>query len=214
MLFLGNSLTAGHDLPAMVQAMAASGGVRLECEAYFPGGHNLEDHWNGKRSRELLIARKWNHVVLQQGPSSLPENRANLRTWSVQWAEEARRHGAKPALYMVWPYQDQKEGFERVAESYRSAAAAARALLLPAGEAWRAIVRSDSQIALYEADKLHPTVAGSYLAALVLTQRLTGVKARKIPARLTLVSGRVVELPEDQAKRLRQTAERTLQNAK
>ncbi len=37
-LFLGNSLTAGHDVPALVQAMARLQGVDLQYTALTPGG--------------------------------------------------------------------------------------------------------------------------------------------------------------------------------
>jgi len=44
----------------------------------------------------------------------------------------------------------------------------------------------------------------------VITHGLTGVKPHTIPARLTLESGRVYELPEEQAEKLRQAAEATI----
>src|ERR1043165_5982645 len=53
-LFLGNSLTAANDLPAMVQAMAAASGVKLTYKAITQGGFNLEDHWNDRQSLPAL----------------------------------------------------------------------------------------------------------------------------------------------------------------
>jgi hypothetical protein len=206
-LFLGNSLTEGNDLPALVQAMAAAGGVTLHYHSYTMGGANLEDHWQRGTSRELLAAARWDFVVLQQGPSSLPESQADLRKWAGTWADAIRAAGATPALYMVWPFQNQADGFKLVSQSYRTAATAARARVFPAGEAWQESLRRDPAVALYQSDGLHPTEAGSYLAALVMTHGLTGVKPRAVPARLTLDSGRVVALPEETARKLRQAAE-------
>jgi hypothetical protein len=206
-LFIGNSLTATNNLPAVVQSMAASGGIRLEYEACMPGGVNLEDHWSDGHCRPLLSGKKWDCVVLQQGPSSRPENQANLRQWSIHWADEARRVGAKPALYMVWPYQAQRNGFEQVILSYSSAAKAAKALLLPAGVSWDAASRTSPDISLYSSDRLHPTAEGTYLAALVITNRLTGVKVREVPAHLSLASGRLFDISPDLAKRLKTAAE-------
>ena len=37
-------------------------------------------------------------VVLQQGPSLLPESQESLRTWATMWADLAREHGIRPAL--------------------------------------------------------------------------------------------------------------------
>ena len=44
-LFLGNSLTEGNNVPALVQAMARLQGVELQYLALTPGGYAIEDHW-------------------------------------------------------------------------------------------------------------------------------------------------------------------------
>ncbi len=205
-LYLGNSLTAANDLPALVAAMAASAGVRIEWRAVTPGGVNLEDHWHDGRGEKLLSAERWDFLVLQQGPSSRMEGRADLRLWAARWAQRARRREVEPALYMVWPYQGQKRGFEDVATSYREAAKAAKSRILPAGEAWEACLDEDPETRLYEEDKLHPTLAGSWLAALVLTKELAGVEPESVPDRLELDSGRRVELDPALARRLSRAA--------
>jgi hypothetical protein len=207
-LFLGNSLTAGNGLPAVVQAVAAAGGVRLEYESCTLGDTSLEDHWQSGRSREMLSAQHWDFLVLQQGPSSRPESQVNLREWAQTWADEARRCGTKPALYMVWPFQGQAKGFELVSQSYRAAAKASGCQILAAGDAWNEALQIDPQLPLYQSDRLHPTNAGSYLAALVIAQGLTGIDPDAIPARLTLAHGPELVIPEEQANVLREAAAR------
>jgi protocatechuate 3,4-dioxygenase beta subunit len=207
-LFLGNSLTSTNDVPALVQAMAATGGIRIEFEAVTPPGVSLEDQWQIGDGRRKLAESKWDFVVLQQGPSSRPESQVNLREWAMKWSEDARAHGAKPALYMVWPFQGQNNGFKLVAQSYRKAAEACDGLILPAGEAWAECLRGGNSIHLYQADGLHPTLAGSYLAALVITQGITGLKPTSIPSQLKLASGQTITIPEEQAKLLRKCAEK------
>src|SRR5688572_13487962 len=101
-LFLGNSLTATNDLPGVVAALGRATGVPVEPETFSPGGFSLEDHWaNG--SRERVAVGGWDAVVMQQGPSSLPESRTHLRHWAEVVADEARAHGARPAVFTVWP---------------------------------------------------------------------------------------------------------------
>jgi len=207
-LFVGNSLTSGNDLPCLVQAMARAAGVELRTAAVIEGGSSLEDHWWLGRAQQVLAAGRWNYVVFQQGPSSRPESQLHLRRWSIRWAEEARRRGAIPALYMVWPFQGQKKGFEQVSHSYREAAKASRSMLLPAGDAWHEALQKDAVLPLYQSDRLHPTTAGAYLAALVIARGLTGVSPRTVPARLKLESGKQIALSEDQAAKLRQAAEK------
>jgi hypothetical protein len=192
-LFLGNSLTAGNDIPGLVRAMAA------------PGGVNLEDHWNDGVSRDLLVKEKWDFLVLQQGPSSLPESQVDLKKWGTVWCDAARRHGVEPVFYMVWPFDGQKDGFELVSQSFRKAAKAGKAKVAAAGEAWRELRRLDPDVKLYS-DNLHGTPLGSYLAALVLTHRLTGVTPEKVPGKSTLESGTVVEVPTDKLEAVRDAA--------
>jgi lysophospholipase L1-like esterase len=196
-LFIGNSLTASNDLPAMVQAMARLRGVELRYEACTPGGASLEDHWNDGHCRRLLEGQQWDFVVLQQGPSSRDDSRANLKEWSARWADAIRARGARPALYMVWPQLGQKDGFKRVGDSYRMAADASRSILLPAGDAWRAAIEMDQRLPLYLEDGLHPTEEGTYLAALVVTSHIAEIGPADVPNRLQLASGNtIVVAPE------------------
>ncbi len=207
-LFVGNSLTEGNDLPHLVQAMAAAGKVRLHVTAATAGGFSLEDHWNGGNARKALAEGKWDFVVLQQGPSARPESQVNLKQWAKKWADEIRKRGAKPALYMVWPFAGQRDGPKGVSRSYRAAAKASDAKILPAGEAWQEALAHDPQPDLYQPDLLHPTPEGSYLAALVITHGLTGVAPKSVPSRLKLASGQEFAIPDEKAAGLRRAAEK------
>jgi len=202
-LFLGNSLTAGHRLPDLVRAMAAAAGVGMEVSVRAPGGVSLDDHWADRGSRAALEEGRWDYVVLQQGPSSRPDSRQALRGAAKRWAKAIRAAGARPALYMVWPYRGQAKGFELVARSYREAAQSAGALLLPAGEAWAAALAADPALALWRDDGLHPTPAGSWLAAAVISHGLAGVEPAAIPARLELDGAPLAEISEELAAELR-----------
>ena len=205
-LYLGNSLTAANDLPAMVQAMAQSGGIKLTYKAITQGGFNLEDHWNDGQSLLTLRREKWDYVVLQQGPSSLPDSQADLKKWAKVWADEARKFGAKPALYMVWPFQNQQDGFALVSQAYSEAAKASKSQLLPAGRAWETCTRNTPDITLYLPDRLHPTLAGSYLAALAISHSLFGRQIETVPTKLKILGGREFGVSEQLAQRLRRAA--------
>jgi hypothetical protein len=201
-LFVGNSLTAANDLPAVVASLSR-GAISYRTVA--PGGVSLEDHWNFTGARDALDGGEWDYVVLQQGPSTLPESAANLREWTVRWADAIRHRGARPALYEVWP--DSAFGvrlsFPAVVRSYRAAADASRAVFLPAGEAWRAAWRRNPRLALYGPDGFHPSKLGTALAALVITARLTN----RAPSRIPLT------YPAKTAKLLRTAALEALQGA-
>lgn len=205
-LFIGNSLTASNDLPAIVQALAEAGRQRpLWYEPQVHMGGSLEDQWEAGQALHTLRTGKWDVVVLQQGPSSLPESRKNLLEWSGKFANEIRSVGARPALYQVWPESNRPQAFDQVCESYRLAAKEVDGLLFPVGEAWRAAWRRDPKLQLYS-DSLHPTPAGSYLAALVMYQRLFNASPIGLPAKLQLKgdSGGIIDLPADRARLLQE----------
>src|SRR5262249_61963033 len=111
------------------------------------------------------------------------------------------------ALYMVWPATARRFDFNGVKTSYEAAAKAIGGLFLPAGEAWRRAWQLDSRLALYEPDGLHPTVSGTYLAALVITERLTGKSIANVPATLTVRSPSArIAIPDGEATILERAA--------
>src|SRR3954471_24339231 len=106
-LFIGNSLTEANGLPAMVAALSRQGGgIPISTASVVFGGFNLEDHWNQGTAQRRIADGGWSIVVLQQGPSALPESQADLREWTVRFDTIIRASGARTALYMVWPESD------------------------------------------------------------------------------------------------------------
>ena len=173
-LFVGNSLTHTNDLPAVVATIARRRGTQIEYETIAPGGVSLEDHWNAGRVPAEIASGKWDAVVMQQGPSALPESQVNLREWAERLAELAREHGTRPALFTVWPERYRVNALSDVIVSYKNAARAARAELYPAGLAWQLAWSRARTLPLYGPDGFHPSPLGTYLAALVVTAGLTG----------------------------------------
>ena len=109
-LFIGNSLTYSNDLPAMVCAMARSAGRQVTCESVAKPDYGLEEHWNDREARQA-IARGWDVVVLQQGPSALPESRRLLIDYTRRFDAEIKKAGARTALFMVWPSRTRRGDF-------------------------------------------------------------------------------------------------------
>jgi hypothetical protein len=172
-LFIGNSLTYVNDVPAMVAGLARNAGIdRFRVASVALPDYSLEDHWNNGEALDSIARQTWDVVVMQQGPSSLPASQANLTEWAGRFAERIRAVGARPALYMVWPPAE--GNWDGVIAAYTNAAVANDAMLLPAGQAWVAVMRDHPDIALYGPDQFHAGVAGSYLAALVIFGGIAG----------------------------------------
>lgn len=76
-----------------------------------------------------------------------------------------RRHGAEPILFMSWAYQDAPEMTATLADAYLKMAAAHQTRVVPAGPAFARSIAKRPELNLYVADKRHPSLAGTYLAA-------------------------------------------------
>lgn len=181
LLFIGNSLTYENDLPGMVCQLARSVGRPLVCDSVALPDYGLEQHWQSGRARALIASGRWDIVVLQQGPSALPESRRMLVDYTRRFDAEIRKAGARTALYMVWPSRQRRGDMAGVSQSYRAAAAAVGGMLLPVGDAWRAALTADRDLPLYAADGFHPSGVGTYLAALVVYRHLLGQPAPATP---------------------------------
>jgi hypothetical protein len=172
-LFIGNSLTYGNDVPRLVQQLAEharSRAVRPVTVA-FPNV-SLDDHWANGAAVAALRRGPWDVVVLQQGPSSLPESRTLLIEAVRRFAPLIAAAGARAVLYEVWPMSARRADASAARRSYIAAANAIDGVVAPAGTAWSIALASPAPPALYAADGLHASMAGSVLAALTLYARI------------------------------------------
>jgi hypothetical protein len=166
-LFIGNSQTSTNNLPAFVKELArVSRTGAIQYRAVAPSAVTLAGHWYGQSARRAIEEGHWDAVVLQQGPSVLPEGRASLCFYAKEFADEVRAVGAKPYLLMVWPRRGNDAG--EVISSYAAAAETSESTLIPAGAAWDAALRRMPTLSLYRPDRIHPNRLGTYLAALTV----------------------------------------------
>jgi hypothetical protein len=181
-LFIGNSLTYVNDVPAMVAAIGRQVGDRDIAVAMvaFPN-YALEDHWNEGTATRALAQQDWEFVVMQQGPSSLPENRLFLEEWTRRFAPVIRAAGGEPVLYQVWPHIQRRGDAPAVLLSYANAAAAVQGRLAPAGAAWDSALAAPDPLPVYSSDGLHASAYGSWLAAAVIYATVRRIDPRTLP---------------------------------
>jgi hypothetical protein len=208
-LFIGNSLTYVNNLPGTLSALALSAGDTIQVRMVAEPNFALIDHYvGGSNALGEIDSGRWNFVVLQQGPSTTPINRDSLILTAKLFEPRIRAAGATPALYMVWPTLDRFAFFDAARVSYQMAATAVNGIFLPAGRAWVTALESDPGLSLYDADGLHPSPLGTYLAALVIYERLTGHDARQLPG-AAVVDGRTLATPEATVRLLQRAAHET-----
>jgi hypothetical protein len=202
----------------MVQRLATSGGLDWDVHSVTIGGASLDDHIQDGTAVRLLANEQWDFVVLQQGPSTLPESRTNLRMGVASFRPLIEQAGGRVALYEVWPDSTWSADrfladFDRVRDSYALAARDVGGLFLPAGEAWRTAWALHPTFKFYGPDEFHPSPEGSYLAALTIVGAVSGKSVVGLSARLTSATGQVlIDLQPGFALELQQAADRAVKN--
>jgi len=179
MLYLGHSLTYHNDMPAMVEKMADSAGSPIRYDitmSAFPNA-GLANHWNNRRTRELLSQGGWNRVIAQpersyerQGPGS------KLHYYGTRLLVGI---GEQPPVIVISQlatddfYRDlgrtslRSDDAEILQENLRGLAIATGADVIDVASIWDRVRAHELPFSLYK-DGNHPSLEGSYLAALIV----------------------------------------------
>jgi len=206
--FVGNSLTYENDLPGMLAALSRAAGDApfIETASVAYGGYALEDHLAQGDAVKMIQRGGWDIVALQQGPSTLPESRDNLIQYASQFAAIIRARGAVPAMYGVWPEKARLYAFDDGIASYKAAADSIHGLLFPAAATWKAAWTLDPNLVLYGPDDFHPSVLGTYAAAVTIYAVARDRSPVGLPFRFD-VGGQPVTLDSLQALTVQRAAE-------
>lgn len=231
-LFVGNSYTFVNDLPALIQAFLESKGQKAEVGRYLVGGASLRDHWHHNEGTEApkpgvppAPARKggldkllkeqgpWDFVVLQgQSQEALAAQPCEFGAYAAKLVAKIRevQPATKTVFYMTWARQHLPAQQAEITKTYAEAAKAHKALLAPAGEAWKEALGAREGLVLHQADKSHPSPRGTYLTGCVFYATLTGQSPVGLPARPGIGGKTPFDLPEEEAKFLQETAWKTV----
>lgn len=193
-LFVGNSLTRGWQLPSLVAALAGAAGDSLRVTSVTLDNASLDDHLASGETAARLRGAAWDAAVFQQGPTSTAEGGVQLVAAMERLAPLVRAAGGRPALYMAWPTPDRRAFWDVATANYARAAAAVDGTLLPVGDALRRALAEDPSLPLFEGDGFHLHAEGAYLAAIVLAAGLTGRDVADFPASVTW-GGHALDVP-------------------
>ena len=171
-LFIGNSLTSSNNLPELVKNSAEQKGIIIETKMIALPGYALIDHWNDGSVQGHIESKKYNFVIVQQGPSSQAYGRQVLIEYGQKFKSLCEENDAELGFFMVWPSLIYYQTFEGVIKNYRDAASINDAILCPAGEVWKKYFDSSNTFDYYGADGFHPSIKGSQVAADVIVESL------------------------------------------
>ncbi len=194
-LFIGNSYTFFNNMPDMILQIAQNdpnNPYNLYTQSITFGGARLQDHWNNKNTHNIIEKRKWDIIVLQEQSqwALYGDMIKNTAAHVALFSKKAKQHKSFIMIYQTWPRQPHTHWYTsaeyKVAtrspehmfnaiKSYTAKIASKNSVgTAPVGEYWYKILNTHPEINLYENDGTHPSMAGSYLAALVFYKYLTG----------------------------------------
>jgi len=102
-----------------------------------------------------------------------PQLKSVFREQMKKHSQTVASYGARPILFMSWAYKDKPEMTAQLAEAYTTAGNANDAPVIPAGLAFARAIARRPDLELYQPDKRHPSLAGTYLAAATVFAALT-----------------------------------------
>lgn len=187
-LFIGNSLTARNDLSSMVRILIPTS----EVYTLTVPGASLNVHTSNSATRSLIREGKWTHVVLQEQSDKLSfadRGFERIHVWPA--AKLLASDVASINATLVWYETPAHVGGNYVGDSFRAmqgrvaagyaslnaAVGYGNSKIAPVGRAFG--MASNATRPKLFTDSVHPSKAGSYLAALVFYRTITGGPAQK-----------------------------------
>lgn len=197
-LWIGNSFTFYNDVPKMVENMAILNNIPVSTTRILKGGESFKGHLQNPELKHQLEKGCWDYVVMQEFSStpaySTKFTAENIFPYAAEIDSLAKKHspGVETIYYMTWghkngnvrqtdyPLDDTYELMQdRIITTYIDLAYENGGTVAPVGIAWRNVRDKYPEIELYIEDNFHPSLEGSYLAALTLLSTI--VKNEFIP---------------------------------
>ncbi len=196
-LFIGNSYTYFHDLPAVFAALANENGKGVTAHSVTRGGRKLNQFMNTeddctKELGSVLADNPPFDAVFLQEQSMLPYRDYDAFFGGAKHvAETVRAAGAKRLCFYVtwgrkpgcpdldemgWTHDSMTAGLH---DAYFRAAEALSMECADVGAAFHKLVENHPEIELYDPDGSHPSYVGTCLAAMVMYKTVFGESAGK-----------------------------------
>ena len=185
-LFIGNSYTYVNDLPWLTEQLASSAreSRALETEMVAVGGATLESHWEGGQALKAIRKGPWDFVVLQEQGTRPVEQPEVMHRYARLFDAEIKRAGAQTVFYLTWAREGREQLQGTRTEAYMSIARELGAKVAPVGLVWQQVRQENPGLKLYSQDGVHPSPAGSYLAACVFYVTFYGKSPAGLSRRL------------------------------
>lgn len=172
-LFLGNSHTFVHYVPARVARFCEGQGRPVETVMLTHPGVGLDWHLEQSQTYYNLLCGGCDAVVLQHNAHPFPGRESLLAAGKKVLS--LLPEGTKGYLYMTWTEKANPQGQEAMSAAYEELARQTGAVLCPVGRVWQAVRAAHPEEELYFADGEHSSVLGASLAGAVIGRALLGL---------------------------------------
>lgn len=223
-LFIGNSYTHYNDMPEQIFVkILKAAGYDATVTRITKGGWYLIDSAKstdevGAKVDSAFKLRDYDFVVLQEQSTCPAATPAKFYTGVRNLAEKVRADGATPVLYGTW---GRKEGHSVLANNgwtnesmtwmisaaYEAIGAELGIDVAYAGLAFYDVYTNNKNINLYDEDLTHPNATGSYLAAMTIFAKITGVDPTTVDYNANLTDEAAAVLKEAARKAVFETPE-------
>ncbi len=197
-LFIGNSYTYYNNMPENIfGAIAKAAGYKFNVKRLTKGGWYLINSANasdslGSQVDAELKAKKYDYVVLQ-GQSTCPAlEPAKFYDGVRNLLVKVKENGATPILYCTWGRKTGNNVLNqnnwtneimtwKIAAAYEAIGKELGIDVAYVGLAFHDVyTNNESEVDIYDADRTHPSYSGSFLAALTIFSKITGVDPAKV----------------------------------
>ncbi|HSG42277.1 MAG TPA: hypothetical protein VLA72_03900 [Anaerolineales bacterium] len=182
-LFIGDSTTSRHDIPGKFKRLAELGGHEVIVDISTKDFTSLATHTFLHQTKEKLENEVWNIVILQENEAILLEP-GSLQQYSIptiqNYMDIVNGMDGVILLYSSIGFREglvDFEGFEHLDDyestqdavdtAYVEIGNALNLPIAPVGAVWRQVYDTQPTFDLWQADGLHVSPEGAYLAATV-----------------------------------------------
>lgn len=174
-LFIGNSLTFVHDIPANTQRVAnllTNGKSVCTIQRALPGV-TLEWHW-ADAGTQALLDQRWDYVVLQEQSERAYDDPDEMERSVDRFVPRIRKAGARPLLYSIMSLGWNVDARRRLGERMAGIAERVGATRVAVDAVWTDLLQQDPRAAIFGPDSHHPGPYGAYSAALLFARCVVG----------------------------------------
>lgn len=169
-LFIGNSHTFVHYVPARVQHFCAGQGTAVQALMLTHPNAGLDWHLNQSQTYFNLLYGGFDALILQHTAHPFP-GRDSLLAAGEHLAALTPKE-TRIYLYLPWSRRDDPQGQAPMSQAYQALAQRIGAILCPVGELWWQLRSAHPEAELYFSDGEHASVLGASLSAAVIGRTL------------------------------------------